>query len=82
MIRLEVVDRGHAPEEAAVLQAFRENTGREPSGVVKTLLYRPDVFGGPFSEELDRAMRGPSEWSFGERELFAGFVSLLNQCHF
>ncbi len=82
MIRLDVVDHGHAPEQAAVLQAFREQTGREPSGVVKTLLYRPEVFGGPFSDELDRAMRGPSEWSFGERELFAGFASQLNQCLF
>ena len=28
------------------------------------------------------AMRGPSEWSAGERELFAAFTSLLNQCPF
>jgi hypothetical protein len=82
LIRLAVVDHGHAPDEAAVLQAFREQTGREPSGVVKTLLYRPEIFGGPFSNELDRAMRGPSDWSFGERELFAGFTSQLNQCLF
>ena len=39
-------------------------------------------FGTPFSETLDHAMRGPSEWSAGERELFAGFTSLLNQCPF
>lgn len=50
--------------------------------MIKTLLYRPDRFGGPFSEELDRVMRGPSDWSPGERELFAAFTSLLNQCHF
>jgi hypothetical protein len=83
VIRLDVLDRGHAPEEAAVLDAWREaNNGREPLGVTKTLLYRPELFGRPFSAELDDAMRGPSEWSPGERELFAGFVSLLNQCHF
>ena len=82
MMRLEVVDHGHAPDEAAVLEAWRERTGREPFGVVKTLLYRPELFGLPFSEELDRAMRGPSDWSAGERELFAGFASLLNQCQF
>ncbi len=80
MIRLTVVDRGHAPEEAALLQAARERTGREPLGVLKTLLYRPDVFGQPFSAELDRVMRGPSDWSAGERELFAGFTAMLNQC--
>jgi hypothetical protein len=81
-VRLDVVDHGHAPQEAAVLEEIRERSGAEPLGVVKTLLYRPDMFGTPFSDELDRVMRGPSEWSPGERELFAGFTSLLNQCPF
>jgi hypothetical protein len=67
-VRLSVLDGGHAPAEAL--------------GVVKTLLYRPEQFGGPFSEELDVVMRGPSEWSPGERELFAAFASHLNQCVF
>jgi hypothetical protein len=80
-MRLSIVDRGHAANEAAFLQRVRES-GREPTGVVKTLLYRPEIFGQPFSEELDRVMRGPSEWSPGERELFAGFTSLVNQCPF
>ena len=77
-----MIDSGHAPAEAAVLQEIRERSGAEPLGVVKTLMYRPDLFGLPFSEELDRAMRGPSDWSPGERELFAGFTSLHNQCPF
>jgi hypothetical protein len=81
-VRLSVVDRGHAPRETAVLELIRERGGREPLGVVKTLLYRPDLFGRPFSDALDRAMCGPSEWSRGERELFAAFTSLLNQCPF
>ena len=81
-MRLKVVDQGHRPEEAAVLDMIRERSGREPLGVVKTLLYRPELFGGPFSEALDDVMRGESEWSPGERELFAGFTSLLNQCPF
>ena len=82
MIRLEVLDHGHAPDEAAILGIIRERSGNEPLGVVKTLLYRPEQFGRPFSEELDHVMRGPSDWSVGERELFAGFTSLLNQCLF
>jgi hypothetical protein len=81
-MRLEVVDAGHAPGEAAVLDRIRQHSGREPVGVVKTLLYRPELFGRPFSQALDRVMRGPSDWSAGERELFAGFTSLLNQCPF
>jgi hypothetical protein len=67
-VRLAILNGDHAPPEAL--------------GVVKTLLYRPDVFGRPFSDELDGAMRGPSEWSAGERELFAAFASSLNQCLF
>ena len=81
-MRLSILDTGHAPDEAAMLAEIRTRSGREPLGVVKTLLYRPELFGRPFSEELDRVMRGPSDWSAGERELFAGFTSLLNECHF
>jgi len=53
-----------------------------PLGVLKTLNYRPELFGRPFSAALDTAMRGPSDWTPAERELFAGFVSSLNRCHF
>jgi hypothetical protein len=53
-----------------------------PIGVVKTLHYRSELFGVPFSNALDIAMRAPSDWSAGERELFAAFVSSLNQCPF
>jgi hypothetical protein len=81
-MRLGVVDGGHAAAEAEMLAMIRERSGTEPLGVVKTLLYRPELFGEPFSEALDVVMRGPSEWSTGERELFAGFTSLLRQCPF
>ena len=81
-MRLAIVDAGHAPDEAAMLAVIRERSGNEPLGVVKTLLYRPELFGRPFSDALETAMRGPSEWTPGERELFAGFTSLLNQCPF
>jgi hypothetical protein len=53
-----------------------------PLGVLKTLHYRPEIFGRAYCDALDEAMRGPSEWSAGERELFAAFVSSLNQCPF
>jgi len=50
--------------------------------VVRTMSYRPELFGRPFSAALQRVMRGPSDWSVGERELFAAFVSCQNQCPF
>jgi len=67
-MRLSILEGAHAPPEAP--------------GVMKTLLYRPESFGRPYSDAVDRAMRGQSEWSAGERELFAAFTSLLNQCPF
>ena len=39
-----------------------------PLGVLKTLHYRPELFGAPFSDALDLAMRGESDWTPGERE--------------
>ena len=77
-MRLEAV--AHAND--ASLELIRQAMGREPSDVVKTLLYRRDLFGEPFSDALEEVMRGPSEWSAGERELFAAFVSGRNQCPF
>jgi hypothetical protein len=81
-MRLAAVDTGHTPENVEVLDRIREQRGSEPSGVLKTLYYRPEIFGRAFSAALDLAMRGPSDWSAGERELFAGFVSKLQQCPF
>jgi hypothetical protein len=66
-MRLECVDRTDVPR---------------PLGVLKTLYYRPELFGRPFSDATDVAMRGPSDWSAGERELMAAFVSHVNQCPF
>ena len=66
-MRLDVVDRVDA---------------RLGLGVLKTINYRPELLGEPFSNALDLALRGPSDWAAGERELFAAFVSSLNQCPF
>ena len=57
-------------------------TVERPLGVLKTINYRPELFGRPFSDALDEAMRGLSDWTAAERELFAAFVSSLNQCPF
>lgn len=56
-----------------------------PAGVpdvVRALAYRPEFFGGAFSNAIDALLRGPSDWSIGERELFAAFVSRQNKCPF
>jgi len=81
-VRLSCVESGHDARGRAALEVVRAARGSEPPDVVKTLQYRAEIFGRPFSAALDLAMRGSSVWTPGERELFAAFVSSLNQCPF
>ena len=81
-MRLRCLEDGHDPVEAEMLERIRAQRGVEPPDVLKTLHYRPELFGRPFSDALESAMHGPSDWSVGERELVAAFVSSLNQCPF
>jgi hypothetical protein len=80
-MRLRTVERGHRLRAKLILIAFRFS-GVEPPDVIRTILYRPEFFGEHFSPTLQQLLRGPSDWSVGERELFAAFVSRLNQCLF
>jgi hypothetical protein len=80
-MRLAKVHNGHGLPDKALLGVMRIVMGHAP-GVVRTLRYRKEYFGRPFSELTQQVMRGPSEWTVGERETFAAFVSRLNQCVF
>lgn len=81
-MRLRSLQDGHDPQEAQILELIRAQRGADPPDVLKTLHYRPELFGRPFSDTLELAMNGPSDWSVGERELFAAFVSSVSQCPF
>jgi len=80
-MRLQKVHSGHRFPDKALLGFMRVIMGHAP-GVVRTLRYRKEYFGGPFSELTQQVMRGPSPWTVGEREIFAAFVSQLNKCVF
>jgi hypothetical protein len=79
---LPALDHGHRGRARLVLRIFRRLTREEPPDVVKTMCYRPGFFGAYFTAPLQAVMRGPSEWTVGERELFAAYTSRLNQCPF
>jgi len=81
-MRLHAVEHGHRLPQRLKLALIRLVSGRRVPDVVKTLLYRPGFFGRPMCDWTQAVMRGPSEWSVGERELFAAFTSRLNQCVF
>jgi uncharacterized peroxidase-related enzyme len=62
------------------LGAMRTATRMDPDAVARVSLYRPSFFGRHFLELVASVLRGPSEWSPGERELLGALVSGLNQC--
>ena len=80
-MRLKKVHQGHSLPDKLMLGVVRLLAGHAP-GVLRTLRYRKEFFGQQFSELTHQVMRGPSPWTVGERELFAAFVSRLNQCVF
>jgi uncharacterized peroxidase-related enzyme len=81
-MRLEILHNGHHWRNHLALRVMRLAAGSEPDDVIKTSLYRPEFFGQAWIDLLHSVMRGPSDWTPGERELFAVFTSRLNTCHF
>ena len=81
-MRLAILDNGHSFITKALF-AFIRAVSRQPvPEVVKLVKYRPDFFGTPMQRVVQQAMRGPSTWSIGDRELMAAFVSKVNECEF
>ena len=81
-MRLRILDRGHSFGTKALF-AFIRMVSRQPVlDVVKLVSYRPDFYGKPMSKITQEAMRGPSTWSIGDRELMAAFIAGTNQCEF
>ena len=79
-MRLGILDNGHSLQMKAVLSMIRLMTRQPVVDAVKLALYRRDFYGaGPLTQE---AMRGPSAWSVGDRELMAAYVSKINGTQF
>lgn len=56
--------------------------GRRIPGPILALSYRRNACGRHLARCVQEALRGPQEWSVGEIEIFAAFVSGLNHCEF
>ena len=79
-MRLEILDRGHSLGTKALLGMIRLVSRQTVVDAVKLAFYRKEFYGaGDLTHE---AMRGPSEWSIGDRELMAAVVSAANESPF
>jgi hypothetical protein len=81
-VRLARVERGRGVKNRLILAVIRLTTHRRAPDVVRTLLYRPEIFGRQFNRWLQSVIRGGELWTIWERELFAAFTSHLNRCPF
>jgi AhpD family alkylhydroperoxidase len=81
-MRLKILTSGYS-FGTKVLFALIHVVSRQPvPDAAKLVFYRPDFYGAPMKEITQEAMRGPSAWSVGDRELMAAFVSQTNECAF
>jgi hypothetical protein len=81
-MRLAILNNGHSLGAKALFALIRAFSGQRVPDVLKLNLYRPDFCGTPMKKVAQGAMRGPSAWSVGDRELMAAFVSKMNECDF
>jgi uncharacterized peroxidase-related enzyme len=81
-MRLDVLNRGYAPGTKLLFALIRLMSRHPVPDAAKLVFYRPDFYGSRAKDFTHEAMRGPSAWSVGERELMAAYVSRTNDSAF
>jgi alkylhydroperoxidase family enzyme len=79
-MRLPAVTRGETFGHRLAFLMIRLKERRRAPDIVRTLMFRSEFFGAKMM--FQEVLRGPSEWTVGERELFAAYVSKLNACEY
>ncbi len=81
-MRLEILENGHSPVQKAAFSVMRAILRGPVPGPILVLSYRRKLFGKYMAPCFHEALRGAKEWRVAEVELFAAFVSRLNQCRY
>jgi uncharacterized peroxidase-related enzyme len=77
-MRLDILNNGYRPATKMLFAVIRLFSGHPAPDAAKIVFYRPDFYGNPAKAFTHEAMRGPSGWSIGDRELMAAYVSRVN----
>src|SRR5665213_4178360 len=81
-MRLNILNTGYK-FGTKLLFVFNKTVADYPlPDAARLIFYRPDFYGIPAKQFTQRAMRGPSSWRVGDRELMAAYVSRINECTF
>jgi AhpD family alkylhydroperoxidase len=79
-MRLAILDNGHRLRTKVLFGIIRAMSRLPVPDAIKLNRYRPDFYGLPMRVVTQKAMRGPSAWSVGARELMGACVSQINEC--
>jgi uncharacterized peroxidase-related enzyme len=79
-MRLAILDNGHSLGTKALFALIRAASRQPVLDVIKLVKYRAEFYGTPMQRVTQEAMRGPSAWSVGDRELMAALVAKTNEC--
>ncbi len=81
-MRLDVLNRGYSPGTKLLFALIRLFSRQPVPDAARLVFYRPDFYGSLAKEFTHEAMRGPSAWPVGDRELMAAYVSQVNDSAF
>jgi uncharacterized peroxidase-related enzyme len=81
-MRLNILNSGYNFGTKMLFAIIRVFSGYPLPDAARIIFYRPGFYGSPMKEFTHAAMRGPSEWSVGDREIMAAYVSKLNESKF
>lgn len=80
-MRLREIDRGDTMGNRLLIRFISLVSRMRLPDAARVAFYHKDFF-GPMGAWTHAAMRGPSAWSVGERELMAAMVAKWNSCPF
>jgi AhpD family alkylhydroperoxidase len=81
-VRPSVLDHGYGIGPKLLFRLIRLVSRHPVPDAAKVTFYRPDFYGNHAKKFTQAAMRGPSAWSVGDRELMAAYVSKVNEAPF
>lgn len=81
-MRLREIDRGDSIFNRLFIGFISLVSGMRLPDAARVAFYHKDFFGKPMGAWTQAAMRGPSAWSVGDRELMAALVAKWNSCDF
>ncbi|SRR6266700_1125846 len=81
-MRLKILDSGYSFGTKVLFALIHLVTRQPVPDAARVVFYRSDFYGTPMKAITHPAMRGPSVWSVGDRELMAAYVSKMNACAF